>query len=110
MKKDIKMPDYLFEVSWEVCNKVGGIYEVVASKAQHAMRAFDGEYFLLGPDTRPMPYQRVHIESESMLEWRRRVLAPLTVPPLAVTDEGKNRLAAKRAQRRKVSPHQSRST
>ena len=43
---------HLFEVSWEVCNKVGGIYEVVASKAQHAMRAFDGEYFLLGPDTR----------------------------------------------------------
>lgn len=43
---------HLFEVSWEVCNKVGGIYEVVASKAQQAMRAFDGEYFLIGPDTK----------------------------------------------------------
>ena len=43
---------HLFEVSWEVCNKVGGIYEVVASKAQQAMRAFDGEYILLGPDTK----------------------------------------------------------
>ena len=26
-------PDYLFEVSWEVCNKVGGIYTVVSTKA-----------------------------------------------------------------------------
>lgn len=43
---------HLFEVSWEVCNKVGGIYEVVASKAQQAMRAFDGEYILIGPDTK----------------------------------------------------------
>ncbi|MBP3730445.1 MAG: alpha-glucan family phosphorylase, partial [Mailhella sp.] len=47
-----KKNQHLFEVSWEVCNKVGGIYEVVASKAQHAVTAFHGEYFLLGPDTR----------------------------------------------------------
>ena len=46
-----KQRQHLFEVSWEVCNKVGGIYEVVASKARLAMNAFDGEYFLLGPDT-----------------------------------------------------------
>lgn len=43
---------HLFEVSWEVCNKVGGIYEVVASKAQQAMNAYNGEYFLIGPDTK----------------------------------------------------------
>lgn len=43
---------HLFEVSWEVCNKVGGIYEVVASKASQVVRTFGGEYFLLGPDIR----------------------------------------------------------
>ena len=32
MNKMLK-PDYLFEVSWEVCNKMGGIYTVVATKA-----------------------------------------------------------------------------
>ena len=26
--------DYVFESSWEVCNKVGGIYTVVKSKAK----------------------------------------------------------------------------
>ena len=28
------MPDYLFEASWEVCNKVGGIHTVLATKAE----------------------------------------------------------------------------
>ena len=40
----------LFEVSWEVCNKVGGIYAVVSSKALHAVEAFGGDYYALGPD------------------------------------------------------------
>ena len=26
--------NYLFESSWEVCNKVGGIYSVISSKAE----------------------------------------------------------------------------
>ena len=34
MKTNYQMPDHLFEVSWEVCNKVGGIHTVIATKAQ----------------------------------------------------------------------------
>lgn len=37
----------LFETSWEVCNKVGGIYTVVSSKALAAVAAFGDNYFLL---------------------------------------------------------------
>jgi phosphorylase/glycogen(starch) synthase len=40
----------LFEVSWEVCNKVGGIYTVIRSKLPEATRIFGEDYFLLGPD------------------------------------------------------------
>ncbi|GAB7140426.1 hypothetical protein RsTz2092_03740 [Deferribacterales bacterium RsTz2092] len=40
----------LFEISWEVCNKVGGIYAVVSSKALEATEAFGENYFLMGPD------------------------------------------------------------
>ncbi|MBU1201123.1 MAG: hypothetical protein KKA51_01365 [Nanoarchaeota archaeon] len=40
--------DYLFEVSWEVCNKVGGIYTVVRGKAP-MMKEFYKDYFLIGP-------------------------------------------------------------
>ncbi len=40
--------NYLFEVSWEVCNKVGGIHTVLESKADLMMRAYEN-YFLIGP-------------------------------------------------------------
>ena len=29
---ELKDPAYLFEVSWEVCNKVGGIHTVISTK------------------------------------------------------------------------------
>lgn len=41
--------NYIFEVSWEVCNKVGGINTVLRSKAPHAVRAVADGYYLLGP-------------------------------------------------------------
>src|SRR3989338_1844716 len=41
--------DVLFEVSWEVCNKVGGIYTVVKSKAAKMVEAYGDNYFLVGP-------------------------------------------------------------
>lgn len=40
----------LFEVSWEVCNKVGGIYQVVSSKVLESVKHFGNNYYLLGPD------------------------------------------------------------
>ena len=42
-------PVTLFEVSWEVCNKVGGIYSVVSSKALKTHDVFKDNYFVLGP-------------------------------------------------------------
>lgn len=38
----------LFEISWEVCNKVGGIYTVITSKEKYAKKNFE-EYYLIGP-------------------------------------------------------------
>jgi len=46
---------YLFEVSWEVCNKVGGIYTVISSKAPMAVGNFGDHYYLLGPDLKTNP-------------------------------------------------------
>ncbi len=44
-------PDFLFEVSWEVCNKVGGIHTVVSTKAQTVTtQKFGDRYILIGPD------------------------------------------------------------
>ena len=45
------LPDYLFEVSWEVCNKMGGIYTVVATKALNVKaRMKEDHHILIGPD------------------------------------------------------------
>ena len=44
------VPDYLFEVSWEVCNKVGGIYTVIATKSLHLKSELGRHHILIGPD------------------------------------------------------------
>ena len=41
---------FLFEVSWEVCNKVGGIYTVLASKANSLIPDFSDQMIFVGPD------------------------------------------------------------
>lgn len=43
-------PDYLFEVSWEVCNKVGGIHTVLATKASALASQLEGLHVVVGPD------------------------------------------------------------
>ncbi len=49
-KKEHLQPDYLFEVSWEVCNKVGGIYTVIATKALHLDAQLGRRHIFVGPD------------------------------------------------------------
>lgn len=43
-------PDYLFETSWEVCNKVSGIHTVVSTKALTLVKEFKDRLILVGPD------------------------------------------------------------
>ena len=39
----------LFEISWEVCNKVGGIHTVLSSKAKTAVERHGDDYICVGP-------------------------------------------------------------
>lgn len=50
MENVLKRTDYLFEVSWEVCNKIGGIHTVVATKAQTVVEQLGDNYMVIGPD------------------------------------------------------------
>lgn len=43
-------PDYLFETSWEVCNKVGGIYTVLSTRANILQKIYTNRIFFIGPD------------------------------------------------------------
>ena len=48
--KQLLKPDYIFESSWEVCNKVGGIYTVLSTRAKTMQEAFPDKVFFIGPD------------------------------------------------------------
>ncbi|HJC94289.1 MAG TPA: glycogen/starch synthase [Candidatus Phocaeicola excrementigallinarum] len=50
MMKQLLKPDYIFESSWEVCNKVGGIYTVLSTRAKTMQEAFPDKVFFIGPD------------------------------------------------------------
>ena len=43
--------DLLVETSWEVCNKIGGIYTVLSTKARVLQEKFGDKLVFIGPDT-----------------------------------------------------------
>ncbi len=43
-------PEYIFETSWEVCNRVGGIYTVLSTRAASMQKAHKDKVFFIGPD------------------------------------------------------------
>ena len=44
------LPDVVFETSWEVCNKVGGIYTVLSTRAKTLQEQFHDHLIFIGPD------------------------------------------------------------
>ena len=57
------MDHALFEVSFEVCNKVGGIYTVLSTKAPTLTKQFGDDYICIGPwllrdEEHPVPFER----------------------------------------------------
>lgn len=50
MSESLLNPDYLFEVSWEVCNKIGGIHTVISTKAPSLSNKLNDNYICIGPD------------------------------------------------------------
>lgn len=50
MAKVQYVPDFIFETSWEVCNKVGGIYTVLSTRAKTLKEQFGDNLVFIGPD------------------------------------------------------------
>lgn len=67
------LPDYIFESSWEVCNKVGGIYTVLSTRAKTLQEMLPEHIIFIGPDCwneTKCPYFE---EDESLLaEWHEK--------------------------------------
>lgn len=70
--------DLLFETSWEVCNKIGGIYTVLSTKAKTLQTLYKDKVVFIGPDVwsdeNPSPY---FVESRTLLkEWKLKAELP----------------------------------
>ena len=70
--------DLLIETSWEVCNKVGGIYTVLSTKAKTLQALYKDKLIFIGPDVwsaeNPSPYFK---ESKSILKnWTKQLQLP----------------------------------
>jgi phosphorylase/glycogen(starch) synthase len=61
----VTSPHTLFEVSWEVCNKVGGIYTVVSTKAKSLVERMGDDYVAVGPWLLSTADKNLEFEEES---------------------------------------------
>ena len=78
MKIDALNLDMIFETSWEVCNKIGGIYTVLSTKALTLQNLYKDKTIFIGPDVwteeNPSPY---FSEVPSLLRpWRDKAELP----------------------------------
>ena len=67
-------PDHIFETSWEICNKIGGIYTVVSTKAKNIVNQYGDNYILIGPDVWKETTQNPDfLEDESLFpDWKAK--------------------------------------
>jgi glycosyltransferase involved in cell wall biosynthesis len=71
IKEETLIPDYIFESSWEVCNKVGGIYTVLSTRAKTLEAAFHDRIFFIGPDFWIGKENPLFIESDTLFhDWK----------------------------------------
>ena len=74
--KQLLTPDCIFESSWEVCNKVGGIYTVLSTRAKTLQEAFGDKIFFIGPDVWLGKENPLFVEDEKLLkDWREHALS-----------------------------------
>ncbi|MCX7953857.1 MAG: alpha-glucan family phosphorylase [Bacteroidales bacterium] len=75
--ENFKIPTYLFEISWEVCNKVGGIYTVISSKLRTLKNYFGEKYILIGPDVWKNTNESKEFVEDNFLfsSWRKKLFS-----------------------------------
>ena len=72
MEKNPLNLDYLFEVSWEVCNLVGGIYTVLSTKAKTLQQINKDRNVFIGPDLWKEKESPYFIEVPSLFkDWKK---------------------------------------
>ena len=72
----MKVPNYIFESSWEVCNKVGGIYTVLSTRAKTLQDEMKDHVIFIGPDCWGKTNSPYFIEDLTLFsDWRIKAQA-----------------------------------
>lgn len=72
MGKNKMFPDYIFESSWEVCNKVGGIYTVLSTRAKTLQDRMKDHIIFIGPDCWREKNSPYFIEDKALFtDWQK---------------------------------------
>jgi len=67
-------PDFIFESSWEVCNKVGGIYTVLSTHAKTIQSLFPDKIIFIGPDLWKASNNPDFIEYKTLFkDWKKQI-------------------------------------
>ena len=66
--------DYIFETAWEICNKVGGIYTVLSTKAATVVKQYHDHYLCVGPDISKEHNDDFIEDQELYRNWRETAL------------------------------------
>lgn len=71
MSREVYVPNFIFESSWEVCNKVGGIYTVLSTRAKTLQDKLKDHIMFIGPDVWKEKENLLFEEDASLLKsWR----------------------------------------
>ena len=70
------MLDLFFETSWEVCNKVGGIYAVLSTKAKTLQTQYKDKVIFIGPDFGDNENKFLAEQPTVLDEWRTQAKFP----------------------------------
>lgn len=72
MIKETLIPDFVFESSWEVCNKVGGIYTVLSTRAKTLQDHLHDRIIFIGPDFWSEKESPYFCEDENLFaDWKK---------------------------------------
>lgn len=73
MEKQQVIPDFIFESSWEVCNKVGGIYTVLSTRAKTLQDVLQDKVVFIGPDFWQGKENPLFVEDEKLFsDWCKK--------------------------------------
>ena len=68
------VPGFIFETSWEVCNKVGGIHTVITSKMPYMHSKYGNNIAFIGPDILKDPSHNPEFTEDRGLlhDWKKQ--------------------------------------